>query len=113
LADAQERVARREAEEAAQAAEVEEARARYSAEHPEAVEALQALRPGTFAESVRAFFAANGYLTAAQAEAVVRIAAEQASEPEPSPVIEGRIVITGKVLSVKWSPSEYGDQVCR
>ena len=107
------RAARREAEEAARAAEVEEARARYSAEHPEAVEALQALRPGAFAESVRASFAARGYLTAAQAEVVVRMAAEQASEPEPSPVIEGRIVITGMVLSVKWDPSQYGDQVCR
>ena len=113
LADAQDRMARREAAEAALAAEVEEARARYSAEHPEAVAALQALRPGPFAESVRAAFAASGYLTAAQAEVVVRMAAEQASEPEPSPVIEGRIVITGKVLSVKWSPSQYRDQVCR
>lgn len=108
LADAQDRVARREAEEAAQAAEVEEARARYSAEHPEAVEALQALRPGAFAESVRASFAARGYLTAAQAEAVVRIAAEQASEPEPSPVVEGRIRVTGTVRSTKWVDNAYG-----
>lgn len=112
LADARDRMARREAKEAALAAEVEATRTRYAAEHPEAVAALQALRPGSFAESVRATFEASGYLTASQAEVVVRMAAEQASEPEPSPVIEGRIVITGKVLSVKWTSSQFGE-VCR
>ena len=112
LADAQARVARREAESAALAAEVEEARARYAAEHPEVVEALQALRPGSFADSVRTFFAANGHLSERQAEVVVRMAAEQANEPEPSPVIGGRVVVTGKVLSVKWTSTQFGE-VCR
>lgn len=34
--------------------------------------------------------------------------AEQAAEPEPSPVIEGKIEITGKVLAVKSQESYYG-----
>lgn len=108
LADAQARIARQEAESAALAAAVEEARARYTAEHPEVVEALQALRPGSFAESIRTFFAANGHLSEAQAAAVLRMAAEQANEPAPAPVVEGRVQITGTVRSTKWVDNAYG-----
>lgn len=108
LADAQARIARQEAESAALAAEVEEARARYTAEHPEVVEALAALPAGRFADDIRAAFEAYGSLTERQAEAVLRIAREAADAPAPAPVVEGRIVIEGRVLSTKWVDNDFG-----
>lgn len=47
-------------------------------------------------------------LTPKQADAVRKVMERMAQEPQAAPVIEGRIVITGKILTVKQQDSAYG-----
>lgn len=102
------RAARRSAREAvkvaAEAAESTAAREEWKAQNPETVAALATLT-GSFAEDLRGSLEFRGSLTEKQAAAVLRIAAEKAaSEPAPT----GRVVITGKVISIKIVDSAYG-----
>lgn len=95
-------VAEREAREAEEAAALDA----WKAAHADVVEAVAALS-GEFGLSLREALA-DGPLTERQVEAVRRIAAERAADPEPAPVVEGRGVVTGRILSRKWVDSPYG-----
>lgn len=69
----------------------------------------------SFLSDVARKLRAYGEISAAQYNAVVRVAADvvtRAAQPveveETAPVIEGRIVITGTVLTTKWQDSDFG-----
>lgn len=102
-----ERLAQKRREATESAAETDAAKAAYAEQNPEVVAALKVL-DGEFGESLRSTFDSTGALSANQAAAAVRIAAEKAAEPEATAVIEGRIKITGKVVTIKWQDSAYG-----
>ncbi|XKH58370.1 hypothetical protein LG293_17235 (plasmid) [Citricoccus nitrophenolicus] len=88
-------------------AEHEAAIQAWSEEHSEVIDGLATLE-GDFGDSLRASLQANASLTARQTDAILRIAAEKAAEPDPAPVAEGRGVVTGVIKSIKWQESEYG-----
>lgn len=89
------------------AAKLAAAQDAFAAENPDVIAALPTL-PGEFGASTRASYEEFGTLTAKQIEAVLRIAAEKAAEPTPAPVVEGKIRVTGKIVSMKWQDSAYG-----
>lgn len=72
----------------------------FNAEHADVVEALAAMT-SDFGASLREQVRETGSLSENQRATVLRIAAEAASDPAPSPVPTGRIVITGKVAALK------------
>lgn len=84
-------------------AKVTAARTAFVAAHPEIVAYLPKLT-GEFGETARRGFEEFGELTDRQVE-IIR---ERMADPEPAPVVEGRIVVTGRVLTVKWQDSDYG-----
>lgn len=74
-----------------------------------------------FTDSLLRYARKNGYLTEAQRDAVLKgietrkrreeeraERAEEAGDPEPSPVIEGRIDIEGRIVAMKNVDSVYG-----
>lgn len=102
-----ERIAKEAAKAAEAAAQVEAAKAAYAANNPEVMAALKVLG-GKFGESLRDDFERTGDLTQNQARAAVRIAKEQATEPEAAPVPAGRLEVTGTVKTTKWVDNAYG-----
>lgn len=99
-AEAAERVATHQAREAAAAAERDAKHEQYLKDNPGVDEALDALQ-GRFADDMRDNLGTYGSLTERQTEAVLRMAAEQANAPEPTPVVPGRGPLTGTVMSIK------------
>lgn len=98
-----------EAEEAAKASEFEG----WKAENADLVQFVDAAKwgePGTFMWDMKfQIFTEERPLTENQAKAVRGIMERAAREAsESTPVVEGRVVITGKVLSVKERFSAYG-----
>src|SRR5699024_2888813 len=94
------RAVKRAREAAEQAAKAERERVEFAETHADVVAAVANMR-GQFGDDMRATLAEVGRLTDAQVEAVRRIAAERAAEPERAPVVAGRITVTGRVMSVK------------
>src|SRR5699024_10112765 len=101
------RAAKRQREAAAQAAKAERERAAFTESHADVVAAVADMR-GTFGDDMRATLAEAGRLTDAQVAAVRKIAAERAAEPEPAPIVSGRVAVTGRVISVKSRETRYG-----
>ena len=77
----------------------------FTADHPEIAAQLKSMTGSSFAISLRDRIADTGKLSEAQLEAVARIAAEAAAS---TPVVEGRQVITGEILSFKFYDNDYG-----
>lgn len=102
-----ERLAQNEAEEAQARSRVDRTREQFVAANPD-IEAALAVLTGDFGRDLRERLEEFGALTERQTEAALRIAAEMATEPTPTPVIEGRIEITGKVATTKWVDNAYG-----
>ena len=92
---------------AAKAAEIAASRDAYAKANPKVMEALEALN-GEFGESLREALSDYGSLTEGQEQAVLRIAADKAAEPEATAVVEGRIKIVGEVKTTKWQDNAYG-----
>lgn len=99
------RLAELEAERAA----VAEQLAAWRAEHADVVAAVESLR-GPFGESLREALE-DGPLTERQAATALRVAAEQATEPDPAPVVEGRVALTGTVRGIRFVDTDYGTAV--
>jgi hypothetical protein len=100
------------AEEAAKLSEFDE----WKTENADLVEFVSNARagePGTFMWDMKfQIFTENHKLTENQTKAVRRIMEQAAKDAETSsPVIEGRITITGKVLTVKEQFSAYGSTI--
>lgn len=104
------RAAKEQAKLANQQVQAEADKAEFAATHGEVLQTLETLT-GSFGESLRSQFESVGKLTEGQILAVQKIAAEQAAQPEAAPVVEGRIVLTGKVLSVKLHENEWGSSI--
>lgn len=99
---AQERVAQAEAERQAKREEYQS----WIGENPRIAQALKSTR-GPFADDMREQAEQFRVLSERQIEVLLSIAEDQAQEPEPAPVVEGKCEITGRVLSTKWSSSSY------
>lgn len=82
----------------------------FVAAWPEAAAKVAELK-GDFGDAMRLQLAEEGTLTDGQLAAVNRIVEESKSDPTPAPVIEGRIVLTGRVVCVKLQESVYGTTV--
>jgi hypothetical protein len=82
-------------------------RAEFEADHGDVIEFLPSLT-GDFGSSLREALESHGNLTEKQVEAVRKIKAQRDAEPTPVPVVEGRIQITGRVVTEKWVDSDYG-----
>lgn len=96
-----------EADRAEHDAELEAQKAAYAKDNPDVVAALDVLT-GEFGDSLRSTFNDRGILTEGQKNAALRIAKEIADSPAPSPVVEGRVEITGMVKTTKWVDNAYG-----
>ena len=96
------------AEQAAAEAELDAKRAEFTADHTEVVDWLEAnCGRSQFADSVREDLQANGSLTENQIAAVRRILEREATKVA---VLEGRITVTGEILSRRYvdNPTGYG-----
>lgn len=110
---AEEKAAAKRAEVAAKEAEERAGFDAWKAENADLVEFVSNARagePGTFMWDMKfRIFTEERALTENQGKVVRRIMDQSAKDAaESSPVIEGRIVITGKILSVKERFSAYG-----
>jgi len=92
---------------AAAVAERNAKRAKFETDHGDVIEFLPHLT-GDFGNSLRTTLQEWGELTEKQVEAVLRIKAQRDAEPTPVPVVEGRIQITGRIVTEKWVDSDYG-----
>lgn len=101
------RLERKEAERAEAKSLADRTREQFVAANPGIVEALAVLG-GDFGKDLRERLDEFGALTERQTAAALRIAAEKATEPAPTPVVEGRIEIVGKVSTTKWVDNAYG-----
>lgn len=102
-----ERHAKAEADEAEARSLASRTREQFVAANPGIEQALEVL-DGDFGKDLRERLDEFGALTERQTAAALRIAAEKATEPAPSPVVEGRIEIVGKVSTTKWVDNAYG-----
>lgn len=102
IEDAAKFIAEREAREAEEAANA----AQWATDHAGQIEFLNSLK-GDFAISLRSDLEHNGKLTDKQIATLDQIAAEKANEPEATPVLEGRMTVTGTIKSFK-STEGYG-----
>lgn len=94
------------AEQAAKKAETDAKRAEFAADHGDVVEWVTAnAGRSQFAESLADTLEEYAGLSEKQVAAVRRIIADDA---EKAPVVEGRIIVTGEVLSVRWVENAYG-----
>lgn len=99
------------AQQAAAAEELHAARTAWTDANPD-VAAWLATSTGRFAESLTDTLTDTGALTEKQAAAVRKIITEHAADPDPAPVTEGRQVVTGRIISVKWVDGyAYGSSV--
>ncbi len=115
--DRAEKTRERKARAAFEAAQVEAARkdaewATWTAEHGDVIEFLEGARagePGTFVFDMKDALQWKQALTERQVQVVRRIAEQQRTEAAAStPVVEGRIEVTGEVITTKEQDTMYG-----
>lgn len=88
--------------------------AEWQAQHAEEIAALPTM--GNFGRSLQAGLEKWGTLTERQLAAVRRTLAPAAvpaaaEDPEPAPVVEGRIRVTGVVRTLRYQDNAYGTQL--
>jgi hypothetical protein len=94
------------AEQAAKKAEADAKRAEFAADHGDVVDWITAnAGRSSFAESLADTLDEYAGLSEKQVAAVRRIIADDETK---SPVVEGRVVVNGEVLSVRWVDNAYG-----